>query len=56
MQFNTVYAKRVTIMPKDIEIAFCNVEDLGAYYNIIIEYSCRKRVRGSLKYKKPNNS
>jgi hypothetical protein len=56
MQFNAVYAKRVTIMPKDLEIAFCNVKDLGAYYNIIKEYSRRKRVRGSLKHKEPNNS
>jgi hypothetical protein len=56
MQFNTVYAKLVTIIPKVLEIAFRNVEDLGAYYNIIKEYSYRKRVRGSLKYKKPNNS
>jgi hypothetical protein len=56
MQFNTVHAKRVTIMPKDLEIAFRNVEDLGAYYNIIKEYGRRKRVRGSLEHKEPDNS
>jgi hypothetical protein len=55
MQFNAVHAKRVTITPKDLEIAFHNVEHLGAYYNIIKEYGGRKRSRGGLEHEEPDN-